>query len=269
MIEEQGRISTIHGKPWHQVAPGSMPVHWLDSTHDGGPVDRPWERAALERQQREEREHRQRLERMARANIPPPHRNEERYGPLASNPEGDDSFRKDRTVWYEHVTGESLEGLTLTDQWERVDSIARRFREYTDGRATRPRQAMPDALPPPPPRPPPVPPMLPLAPPPPSPAPRQTQRRGSWWQRRMQALSTTELKIQEQILKAEVYQMVHYVAEADRRQLRDTWDCSKGQARHQEHDRLCMGLFNASLELRRRGLPHEPLTGQPKLFSLM
>ena len=43
-LEEQGRISAIHGKPWHQVLRGStVPVHWLDSTHEGGPVSRPWE----------------------------------------------------------------------------------------------------------------------------------------------------------------------------------------------------------------------------------
>ena len=142
VIEEQGRVSAIHSRPWHQVPPGAtMPLHWLDSTQEGGPVDRPWERAERERKEREEREERERLERMSRANVPPPHRREERYGPIASNPDGDERFRKDRAVWYEHVTGESLEGLALTEQWERVDSIARRFREYTDGRAAR--QEMP------------------------------------------------------------------------------------------------------------------------------
>ena len=45
----------------------------------------------------------------------------ERYGPLANNVEGDEAFRKDRAVWYEHVTGESLDGLSLMEQWERVD----------------------------------------------------------------------------------------------------------------------------------------------------
>ena len=46
-------------------------------------------------------------------------------------------------MWYEHVTGESLEGLSLTEQWERVDVIARRFRDYTDGRPARTREEMP------------------------------------------------------------------------------------------------------------------------------
>ena len=40
-------------------------------------------------------------------------------------------------MWYEHVTGESLDGVSLTEQWERVDVIARRFRTYSDGRTTR------------------------------------------------------------------------------------------------------------------------------------
>ena len=62
---------------------------------------------------------------MARAGIPPPHREEERYGPLAQNPEGDEAFRKDRCVWYEHITGESLEGLSLTEQWQWVDVLVR------------------------------------------------------------------------------------------------------------------------------------------------
>ena len=49
-----------------------MPVHWLDSTQDGGPINRPWEVAERERREREEREERERVECMARAGIPPP-----------------------------------------------------------------------------------------------------------------------------------------------------------------------------------------------------
>ena len=55
-------------------------MHWLDSTHEGGPVSRPWEAAERERRQWEEREERdrERMERMAaRAGIPPPRRNDE------------------------------------------------------------------------------------------------------------------------------------------------------------------------------------------------
>ena len=134
-IEEQGRVSAIHGKPWHQVPPGaSFPVHWLDSTQHGGPVHRPWEIAEREQRKREEQDERERMERMARAGIPPPCRDDERYGPLAQNPEGDEAFRKDRRVWYEHVTGESFEGVSLTEQWQRVDVLARAWRAYSDGR---------------------------------------------------------------------------------------------------------------------------------------
>ena len=144
VLEEQGRIAQIHGRPWDEVPPGSTaPVHWLDSTEEGGPVDRPWERAEHAERQRRERELNERFQRMARNNIPPPHRSDERYGPLANNAAGDEAFRADRSVWYEHVTGESLEGLSLTEQWERVDVIARRFRDYTDGRPARTREEMP------------------------------------------------------------------------------------------------------------------------------
>ena len=51
-----------------------------------------------------------------RANLPPPHREDARYAPLASNAAGDEAFRKDRAVWYEHVTGESLDGLSVAEQ---------------------------------------------------------------------------------------------------------------------------------------------------------
>ena len=150
VLEEQGRISSIHGKPWHQVPPGStFPVHYLDSTHHGGPVERPWELAECERRRREEREECDRLERMTRCDIPPPRRNEERYGPLANNPDGDERFRKDRAVWYEHATGESLQGLSLAAQWQRTHDFARRFREYHDGRPQPTRAEMPDAPTPP------------------------------------------------------------------------------------------------------------------------
>ena len=96
-------------------------------------MDRPWERA-------EERAQRER-ERMARAErLPPlpredpPRRDDERYGPLAQNPDGDDAFRDDRREWFERETGESLEGASVTEQWQRVDTYARRFRAYSDGR---------------------------------------------------------------------------------------------------------------------------------------
>ena len=52
------------------------------------------------------------------------------------NLEGDDAFRKDRRAWYEHVTGESLEGVSLTKQWQRARDLARAWRAYSDGRVT-------------------------------------------------------------------------------------------------------------------------------------
>ena len=128
-LEEQGRISAVHGVPWHEVPAGSTePAHWLDH------IDRPWERIERERARQEERENHERVERMARAGIPPPRRDHDRYGSLAQNPEGDEAFRKDRRAWYEHVTGESFEGVSLSEQWERVDRLARGWRAYSDGR---------------------------------------------------------------------------------------------------------------------------------------
>ena len=96
-----------------------------------------------EQEQREKREHRERLECMRRANIPPPYREDARNGALTNNSSGNEAFHKDRAVWYEHVTGDSLDGLSLAEQRERVDVIARRFRVYNDGRAPRPRELMP------------------------------------------------------------------------------------------------------------------------------
>ena len=135
---EHGRISLIHGRPWDEVPPNATaPVHWFDS------LRRPWEQEEWEQEQREKREHRERLERMRRANIPPPYREDARYGALTNNSSRNEAFHKDRAVWYEHVTGDSLDGLSLAEQRERVDVIARRFRVYNDGRAPRPRELMP------------------------------------------------------------------------------------------------------------------------------
>ena len=49
--------------------------------------------------------------------------------------EGDKSFQDDRASWYEAFTGNALRGDTLAQQNEQFDIIARRFRDYTDGRA--------------------------------------------------------------------------------------------------------------------------------------
>ena len=66
----------------------------------------------------------------------PPHREEAKYGPRG-DAAGDTLFRKDREQWYERFTGRSITGVTLQMQNELCDAIARRFREYSDGRAGR------------------------------------------------------------------------------------------------------------------------------------
>ena len=67
---------------------------------------------------------------------PPPRREHSTYG-ARGDIEGDESFRADRVLWYEHFTGDSIQGLSLTEQWEAVDVVARRFRPYSDGRVRR------------------------------------------------------------------------------------------------------------------------------------
>jgi hypothetical protein len=62
-----------------------------------------------------------------RAASPPPHREDKCYGPLASNPNGDEKFRKDRAAWYERTTGQKLSG-SLAEQNEKCDVLARGFR---------------------------------------------------------------------------------------------------------------------------------------------
>ena len=62
------------------------------------------------------------------ATVPQPHRdNVAVYGPLANNPDGDRAFRTDRALWYESVTHQRLTG-TVTEQWQKVDAVARSFR---------------------------------------------------------------------------------------------------------------------------------------------
>ena len=61
--------------------------------------------------------------------VPPPQRSQ--YGPLTNNPQGSAKFREDRAAWYESVTGESLHGVDLAQQWRRVHRVARAFRADT------------------------------------------------------------------------------------------------------------------------------------------
>ena len=73
--------------------------------------------------------------RLACADDRPPHRQDERYGPVKDNAAGDEAFRADRAAWYERATGDSLDGRSLAEQRRLCDAIARRFRAYSDGRA--------------------------------------------------------------------------------------------------------------------------------------
>ena len=82
---------------------------------------------------RSERQIRLDRERMAG---PPPRREQAKYGPRGCVA-GDDEFRRDRAVWYENFTGRSIAEVSLHEQNDLCDAIARRFREYTDSRATR------------------------------------------------------------------------------------------------------------------------------------
>ena len=83
-----------------------------------------WELRAEERQVRKKRE---------RAAGPPPYREQARYGPRG-DAAGDDLFRNDRAIWYEKFTGRSIADVSLQEQNELCDAVARRFRAYTDGR---------------------------------------------------------------------------------------------------------------------------------------
>ena len=71
---------------------------------------------------------------MERIAGPPPRREQVKYGPRGDIA-GDNKFRWDRAVWYENFTGRSIAEVSLQEQNELCDVIARRFREYTDSRA--------------------------------------------------------------------------------------------------------------------------------------
>ena len=83
-----------------------------------------WEQQAEERRVRKEREC---------AAGQPPYREQPRYGPRG-DAVGDELFRKDRAAWCKAFTGCSIANVSLQEQNELCDAIARRFRTYTDGR---------------------------------------------------------------------------------------------------------------------------------------
>ena len=117
-LTRQERISSITGRPWHEAREGAVPPwHWTD---DLGRDLSKWSFVTVTR-----------VERVQQRREPPPHRDDSTYGPRASNPQGDESFRADRRAWFESVTCESLEGVDLSQQWQRVDRVARAFRADT------------------------------------------------------------------------------------------------------------------------------------------
>ena len=67
-----------------------------------------------------------------RAAGPPPRREQYYFGAVIGEAK---RFQDDRATWYEAFTGEPLAG-SLTEQNEKFDVVARRFRNYNDGRAT-------------------------------------------------------------------------------------------------------------------------------------
>ena len=104
-------------------AAGELYGNWGDTMRPHR--DSKWEQQAEERRARKERE---------RASGPPPYREQPRFGPRG-DAAGDELFRKERERWYENFTGCSIAGLSVREQSELCDAIARRFRAYTDGRA--------------------------------------------------------------------------------------------------------------------------------------
>merc|ERR1711871_1072449 len=69
-------------------------------------------------------EERERIHRMECAGIPPPTRDDECY----ALQNGDNVFHEDLCTWYEGVTGESLEGMSVIEQSQRAGMLAHRWR---------------------------------------------------------------------------------------------------------------------------------------------
>ena len=124
VYDDDGRRSLFYGRPATELPSGCV-------------APRDWEPPSLESLESLERERRREaeyLEWAARRCIPPPHRDDAAYGPNVNNAAGDAAFREARRKWYEHVTGECIGNLPMSDQWALCDRHARRFRAYTDGR---------------------------------------------------------------------------------------------------------------------------------------
>lgn len=124
VLHDDARRSMFYGTPAANLQPGLA-------------APRDWNERDVLHAREVERQEQRRLDRAAREGFPPPHRSDARYGPQVQNPVGDDCFRDDRREWYEKCTGDSLEGAPLSEQWRLCDTLARRYRQYTDGRAAR------------------------------------------------------------------------------------------------------------------------------------
>ena len=117
VLHDDARRSIFYGTPAANLQPGLA-------------APRDWSEADVLHAREVEREERRCLDRAAREGFPPPHRSDEKYGSQVQNPDGDDCFRHDRRVWYEQVTGDSLEDVRLSEQWRICDTLARRYRTY-------------------------------------------------------------------------------------------------------------------------------------------
>ena len=73
----------------------------------------------------------------ARHRVEPPRREQPCFGPRG-DAEGDELFRGKRAEWYEKFTGRSIADTSLQEQNDLCDAIARRFRDYSDGRPEQP-----------------------------------------------------------------------------------------------------------------------------------
>ena len=129
-LDEAGRSSLFYGQPLGDMPEGAAPpLGW-----------HPPNFVALQVAAREAE--RQRMARAVHAGVPPPQRTE-----YAAGEEGRESFRADRRAWYERVTGDLLEGVSIAEQHRLCHDFARRYRTYTDGRSDRTAKPPPPTTP--------------------------------------------------------------------------------------------------------------------------
>ena len=129
-LERQEYIATVTGRPWHEAPEGTVGGRdWTDFTVQARADLHAWSVARVRMRSSTVQEQ-----------SPPPYRDDPMYGPRAGNSDGDARFRKDRMLWFERFTRESLEDVPLAEQWQRADRAARAFRAHTrDGRPGRSR----------------------------------------------------------------------------------------------------------------------------------